>query len=289
MTTPKVTLYIPAYNAERYISQCLEGVQRMTPAPGELFVIDDGSTDGTAAAAEKSGVRVIKHSANRGIAAARNTATQNASFDLIAHIDSDAVPEKDWLEKLLDAFDDDVAGVGGRLVEKFQDNLANRWRAVHMAQHWGDYVLENPTFLYGAGGIYRKSVLENIGGYDTGCRTNFEDNDLGLRLRTAGYRLRYTPFAVAQHLRRDTLESLLMTNWRWTRRPRDTTSLNYRIRKILVNFWTMGRKARRDWHERSPALFGLSLLVTFNNVIMDIRYFLTGREDPWWKPRRRSA
>ena len=153
-----------------------------------------------------------------------------------------------------------------------------------MPQHWGDSTIEDPTFLFGAGAIFRKAALDAVGGYDERCRRNFEDNDLGLRLHQRGYRLRYTPDAVTYHLRHDTLGSLLMTSWGWTRRPRDTTDLGYKIRKVLINFYTMGRKARSDFKEGSLALFALSLLITFSNVIMDIRFFLTGREDPWWNP-----
>lgn len=287
MDSDRVTLYIPAYNAARTIEQCLMGVRAMTRLPDELLVIDDGSSDETAAIAERMGARVIRHPQNRGIAAARNTALREARYPLVANLDSDAVPAPDWLDRLIAALDENVAGVGGKLIEKYQDDLINRWRAVHMPQHWGDSVVDDPTFLYGAGAIFRKSVIEAVGGYNEKCRTNFEDNDLGLRLGDAGYHIRYIPGAISLHLRRDTLSSLLITNWGWTRRPRDNTSLNFKVRKLLVNFITLGRKIRRDWKERSPALFGLSLLVTACNLLMDIRFFLTGREDPWWKPRRR--
>ena len=282
-----ITLYIPAYNAANTLEKCLNGVNVMTHQPDELLVIDDGSTDETAAIAERLGARVIHHPENRGIAAARNTALKEASHDLIAHLDADVAPSPEWLLKLLDGLDDDISGVGGKLIEKYQDGLFNRWRTVQMPQHWGNSMVENPTFLHGAAALYRKSALEAVGGYDERCRTNFEDNDMGLRLTENGYRLLYTPDAVAYHLRRDTLSSILMTNWRWTRRPRDTTSLNYKVRKVLINFWTLGRKIPRDIKQRSLAMMGLSLLVTVNNCIMDIRFFLTGREDPWWKTRRK--
>jgi len=289
MNVNRITLYIPAYNAGGTIEQCLTEVRSMTRLPDEILVIDDGSEDESAAKAERMGARVVRHPVNRGIAAARNSALREARYPLIANLDADAIPAPDWLEKLVGALDERIVGVGGKLIEKHRDDLVNRWRAVHMAQHWGDKIVEDPTFLSGAGALFRRSVLEAMGGYDERCRTNFEDNDLGLRMRDAGHHIRYIPDAIIWHLRRDTLSSLLMTCWRWTRRPRDATSLNFKIRKILVNFITLGRKMRRDWDERSLALFGLSLLVTANNCLMDSRFFLTGREDAWWKPRRKSA
>ncbi len=99
MAREGITLYIPAFNAEKTLSACLEGVFLQTRIPDEILVIDDGSTDRTASLAKEMGVRVISHPTNKGIAASRNTALKEASHPLIANIDADVVPKPDWLEK----------------------------------------------------------------------------------------------------------------------------------------------------------------------------------------------
>lgn len=287
MTKEGITLYIPAFNAQKTLSACLEGIFRQTHPPDEILVIDDGSRDDTAEIGKRLGVKVISHEKNKGIAASRNTAIREASYSLIANLDADVVPASDWLEKLLDVFDESVAGVGGKLKEKFQNGIVNEWRAAHMCQHWGETMQENPTFLPGANSLYRKSAIEAVGGYDERCKRNFEDNDLGIRLRAHGYRLRYTPHAIAIHLRQDNLASLLKTAWGWSRRPRDAQTLNYKARKLALNFYTFGKRAKKDLANKSLSSLGLSFLVAMNNTIMDLRFFTTGREDEWWKKHRK--
>lgn len=287
MAREGITLYIPAFNAEKTLSACLEGVFHQTRTPDEILVIDDGSSDRTAQIAKKMGARVISHPTNKGIAASRNTAVREAPHPLIANIDADVVPKPDWLEKLLEALDENIAGVGGKLEEGFQEGIVNKWRTIHMCQHWGDAIVENPVFLHGANSLYRKSAIEAVGGYDERCKRNFEDNDLGLRLRERGYHLRYTPYAVAVHLRQDNLSSLLKTAWGWSRRPRDAQTLNYKARKLALNFYTFAKRARKDLATKSLSSLGVSFLVAMNNTIMDLRFFATGREDEWWKKYQR--
>lgn len=93
----KISIIIPVYNAEKYINQCIDSVLSQTYKNIELFLVDDGSTDGSAMicdkyAEEDSRVKVI-HQINSGCAKARNTGIEQASGDWILFLDSD-----DWLE-----------------------------------------------------------------------------------------------------------------------------------------------------------------------------------------------
>lgn len=95
----KISVIIPAYNAEQYIAKAIESCLCQTYAPHEIIVIDDASTDGTAAVAESfpSPVSVIRLAENMGVAVARNRGIQAATGDWIAFLDTD-----DWFlsEKL---------------------------------------------------------------------------------------------------------------------------------------------------------------------------------------------
>lgn len=86
-----VSVMMPAYNAERYIVEAIESVLTQTYAHWELIVVDDGSSDGTAAIATQFAdprIRVIRQ-ANGGEAAARNTALAHSQGEYVAFLDSD--------------------------------------------------------------------------------------------------------------------------------------------------------------------------------------------------------
>ncbi|HUT35664.1 MAG TPA: glycosyltransferase [Planctomycetota bacterium] len=94
---PRVSVVIPAFNAERYLRETLESVLAQTYRDFEVVVVDDGSSDGTAELAASFGepVRCIRQ-ANAGPSAARNRGIREARGELIAFVDSDDLwlPEK---------------------------------------------------------------------------------------------------------------------------------------------------------------------------------------------------
>ena len=122
---PKVSVYIPVYNGEKYLCACLDGLLRQSMKADEILVIDDGSSDSTAAIARSYGdsVRLIQHPENLGLATARNTGLQEARNGLVACLDVDCVPSTGWLGILtcMIQTDDNIAGVGGNL---FENNIA---------------------------------------------------------------------------------------------------------------------------------------------------------------------
>lgn len=94
---PKLSIIIPAYNVEKYISQCLDSVVGQSFADFEVLLIDDGSTDSTGRicdeyAAKDSRIRVV-HQANGGQGAARNAGLAMAEADVVGFVDGD-----DWVE-----------------------------------------------------------------------------------------------------------------------------------------------------------------------------------------------
>ena len=213
----KVSLYIPCYNAARFIDECLGGMKRQTYPVDEIMIVDDGSTDDTVAKASRYNVSIIRHGENKGLAATRNTAVTNAKNEFVASLDADCVPSPDWLERLMKNFTGErIAGVGGKLIERYASTLADRWRAVYMRQHWGSSWSDAPRFLFGSNNVFRKGALLKTGLYNVMYRSNSEDCDISLRLKEKGYILVYEPRAACEHLRADTLRSVLDTHWRWT-------------------------------------------------------------------------
>lgn len=212
----RVTAAIPCYNGGLYLRQSLASLARQTRPADEILVVDDGSTDDSAAIAREVGVRLVQHPGNRGLAAARNTALAHATGDVIVFVDADAVADGRLIEALLSGYDaPDVAGVGGQGIEANIQNAYDRWRALHATQGHGPRPLDRCEFLYGLCSSYRRGALEAVGGFDERYRTNGEDVDVGARLRAAGFRLVYRPEAVVHHQRRDDRASLERTIERW--------------------------------------------------------------------------
>jgi glycosyltransferase involved in cell wall biosynthesis len=94
-TGMKISVVIPAYNAAHFLPRCLASVFSQTLQPEEVIVVDDGSTDDTAAVATRLGARVVSRP-NGGLSAARNTGIQNSTSDWVALLDADDLwaPEK---------------------------------------------------------------------------------------------------------------------------------------------------------------------------------------------------
>ena len=235
----RVSLYIPCYNAERYLERTLEGALRQTYPLDEILVIDDGSRDRTREIASRYPVRVLSHDRNRGLPAARNTGFRSARNELVASLDADCVAEPDWLERLLPHLHDPkVVGAGGSLEEAVLTSLADRWRKAHLPEDWGITIITNPPFLFGANGLHRKSAMEEVAGFDeVTWRASGDDNDISTKLRKKGYNLVYEPAARVKHIKQDTVRSVLDTRWRWWRYGVQAYFTRICLRSVLATFY----------------------------------------------------
>lgn len=99
-----VSVVIPAWNRAREVGEAVASVRAQRRRPAEILVVDDGSTDDTAAVAESAGARVLRQE-NRGVSAARNTGIRAAEHDWIAFLDSDDLWEPDRLSRQWEALD----------------------------------------------------------------------------------------------------------------------------------------------------------------------------------------
>lgn len=218
----EVSLYIPVYNAEKYLDSVVQAVMAQTYPIQEVLIINDGSTDNSKEIVKrytvnaKYPVRLINHDKNQGLGAARNTGVRNCKTEYIASIDSDAIPEPDWLENIMKEFvSEDIAGVGGCMLEKHKTSYADKWRNTHMRQCWGNKKLYDVAFLFGSNTCYKTENIINVGMYDEMAKTNGEDVYISEQIRKSGKRIVFTPLAKCYHLRQDTVESVIKTRWRW--------------------------------------------------------------------------
>jgi glycosyltransferase involved in cell wall biosynthesis len=102
--TPRLSVVIPAYNEAGYLAETLRSLQDQDFAePYEVIVVNNGSTDDTAALAQGFGVRVL-HEPQPGVCAARQRGTAEARGDIVVSTDADTVHPRDWLTRLDAAF-----------------------------------------------------------------------------------------------------------------------------------------------------------------------------------------
>lgn len=97
---PPVTLLIPAYNEERGIGPVLEQVKKLG-LPGEIIVVDDGSTDKTFEAAQVPGITVLRHDVNRGYGQSLKTGILASKYEIIVITDADGTYPNEDIAKLL--------------------------------------------------------------------------------------------------------------------------------------------------------------------------------------------
>lgn len=282
----KVSVYVPAYNAAEFLGPCIEALLGQTLPAKEILVIDDGSQDAsTEIATRYPGVTLIRHPLNKGLAAARNTAMRAARNELVASIDADCVAAPSWLEELTRHLTDPgIVGVGGKLIEGIQRSTADRWRAVHMPQHWGDTHIRGPRFLFGCNNLFRKSAVLAVGGYEERMRTNGEDTDLCARLREKNWEFLYVPSAQVTHLRHDTTRSILDTYWRWWRFGVNAYAQGLRLRSVLsqaifVHFrYNFLGPLRKDIKARRWKLAAFDFLVLAYFPYRDFRLWLNAKK-----------
>jgi GT2 family glycosyltransferase len=198
---------------------CLRSLAGQSGAEFEIIVVDNGSGDGSADLAETLGARVIRNPKNRGFCAANNQGIAEARGEFVALLNNDAEAEPGWLAALHEACSQapDVGMAASKVlvwedprrIDKaghliFPDGQ-NRGRGTG-ALDVGQFDREEEVLWPdGCAAMYRKKMLDDIGGFDEDFFAYGDDAELGLRARIAGWRAIYTPRAVVRHHRGSTL------------------------------------------------------------------------------------
>jgi glycosyltransferase involved in cell wall biosynthesis len=278
-----VTLYIPCYNAAHYLPRVIPAAMNQSYPIEEVIVIDDGSTDRTLEVAKQYTaasfypLRIIALKVNKGLAYARNTAVNAAKTDFIASLDADCAPQEMWLEKLMANFtNDSIAGVGGKLIEGALFKAADRWRAVHMHQHWGDKRSSKPLWLFGHGNVFRTNKIKEVGYYDERHKTNYEDIQISEALLNNGYTLIYEPTAISIHLKTDSTKSALDTKFRYGLKKFEKARFRLPIR-MAWHLANAGHRLVKDFCNRRWSIIPLSILYPFWMIFCEVKHRLKAK------------
>ncbi len=208
---PRVSVIVCAYNAAATLGACLQALAALRYPDYEVLVVDDGSTDATAAiAAAAPGVRLLAHE-NRGLSAARNTGIAAATGEIVAFTDADCVADPDWLTYLVHGFTaPEVAAVGGPNLSPAEESCTAA--CVAAAPGGPAHVLlddETAEHIPGCNMAFRRAVLVELGGFDARFRAAGDDVDVCWRLQDRDHRIGFSPAAVVWHFRRNTVRAYL--------------------------------------------------------------------------------
>ncbi len=169
MESPTISVVMPAYNAADYLTDAIKSVLVQTVEDIELIVVDDGSTDDTAAVVDSfddDRIRPIRLEENVGVPAARNRGLEEARGEYVACHDADDRSRPDRFERQLEFLEahDDVAavGTGARLVDESGAVIGRKHIPTEPSLQ--DIIDEN-RFVH-ASMMFRRSALEEVGGYD---------------------------------------------------------------------------------------------------------------------------
>lgn len=234
----KVTIVIPCYNQGHFLSDALVSLAHCDPALYDVTIVDDGSTDPATlkflGQLDKQHFTII-HQANKGLSGARNTGIGQAKTDYVLLLDADNKIRPAFLEKGIAAFEKDpetavVYGDGAF----FGDQTGIRKQAPFNLQK---QMLVN---YIDACAMVRKSVFDELGGYDESMKDGWEDWEMWLRIGFRGYKFHYL----------------------------DEVVFDYRIRKESMSRQVYDSKARTNNIEnyvygKYPDKMGISHVVDF--------------------------
>ncbi len=208
--TPGVTVVVCARNAEDTIEAALRSLVRLRYEPLEVLVIDDGSTDSTAARAEAiAGVRVVR-TPPQGLSAARNRGAAEARHEVIAYTDADCVADPDWLRWIVPVIAGNVVAAGGPNLS--MPHPGRLYATLAAAPGAPTHVLtshDRAEHLAGCNLVVRRDVHASIGGFDPQFTSAGDDADFCWRLLDAGFEIGFAPLGVVWHERRRTVRRYL--------------------------------------------------------------------------------
>jgi glycosyltransferase involved in cell wall biosynthesis len=211
-------LVICTHNRVDLLPRCIEAARRQTLDAGrfEIVVVDNASTDSTAALLRRfEDVRSV-YCAEQGLSNARNLGVLAARAPIVAYIDDDAIADPDLLEKLLEAYrtHPDAGCVGGRIDVMLPPTLPG-WYTPEFEGYYSAYTpRENKIhrlrdiadFPYGANLSFRKEALERIGMFRTKLgrvgrnQSGGEEIDAESRIAKLGYGVYCQPAARVEHV-----------------------------------------------------------------------------------------
>jgi len=216
-----VAAVVSVYNeSEDALERTLESILAQTMQAERVVVVDDGSDrplqirDGI-----RRDVEVVPLSDNVGLAGARNRGARLTSTQYLLFLNCDVVLKPDWLSGAISFIESDstVGAVSGTIVPVVGREILRSWRLQFLETKSHRAGLRAPTpvtWLVGHAVLVRRSVFEEVGGFDEKYRCAAEDWDISQRIRALGYSLVHVPSLIAESYELASIDRLARKNVR---------------------------------------------------------------------------
>jgi GT2 family glycosyltransferase len=211
-TEPAVSVIVLNYNGANYVKRCLESLFRNHYSNFEVLFVDNNSPDKSVNIAKQlfgneTRLKIIENKQNLGFSVGNNIGFKLSRAKYVISLNNDTEVQENFISTLV-AFaelNSAVASVGCKTIQL--DNTI-QYGPVYMSYGFITHVQKPETYdkatvnlaNCGCAVLFRKSALEEVGGFDPYLWTDWEDHDLGFRLNSAGYKCVYTPKTTVLHL-----------------------------------------------------------------------------------------
>jgi GT2 family glycosyltransferase len=229
MQAPAVSVVVPTRDRAGYLEFALRSLAAQRDGgPHELLVVDDGSSDHTAAVAERAGVRCLRLDPGRGLNAARNAGIAATAAPLVAFVDDDVWAPSGWLRALVDGArrHPHAGAYGGPIRARLEGHAprgCGREPAPITTLDLGPEDRE-AEHVWGANLTVRREAIESVGGFDEALPVYGDEAEWLSRLRASGWPVVYLADAGLDHRRAGAdsrLRSLARSEYRRGRAARD--------------------------------------------------------------------
>jgi glycosyltransferase involved in cell wall biosynthesis len=263
-----ISVVIPCYNSEQFLVETLESVARQSRQPDEVLVVDDASTDGSAALARKLGATVVSLAVNRGLPGARNAGIDAATGEFVALLDADDVWGPRHLETVVPLLEQNPdAGLAFGLLKSFgkADDVQPLAIPPNQAVDVFAQIYGGENVCLPSGTIVRRSASLAIGNFDE-KRRDGEDYDFCLRMAreykfvgspeiTGGYRKLFTGLSMRKAQTRTSNFDARNRFWREAVAAGSSEAgwFEEGMRTALLN------RLREAWDHRNSEMMGIYL------------------------------
>jgi GT2 family glycosyltransferase len=217
--TARVAVVIPSWNSAELLPSCLASI-RAQQVPLEVFVVDNGSTDGSVEFLRENDIAHLTLPSNEGFAVAVDLGVAQTRAPLVLPLNADTELEPGAVAALVAALEGDpgLGGVAPRILQV--EGAAREAGAARLYSAGMALTADGRAFETGAGEsqstawsrrrevfgvcgaacLLRRELFDELGGYDRSFFAFYEDVDLNVRARIAGWRFEYVPEAIVWHL-----------------------------------------------------------------------------------------
>jgi GT2 family glycosyltransferase/glycosyltransferase involved in cell wall biosynthesis/tetratricopeptide (TPR) repeat protein len=216
---PAVSIVIPVYNNLDLTRACWTSIRKNTGIPHQVVIVDNGSTEDVAYDADQNNLQVIRNESNMGFAYACNQGITHTYGDLIVILNNDTIVTPGWLERLMWHLEDDpkigVLGVTTNyagseqqipVTYKTERQLYNFSEDIYCRNR---HTRTEASKVVAVCMVLRRRLIEEVGLFDTRFGLgNFEDDDICLRARLAGYKVAFARDVFIHHAGSKTFQKI---------------------------------------------------------------------------------